>query len=185
MASTNLSSQQTLDLFHRYVIPNYTRYPVNLVRGQGSVVWDSEGREYLDFFPGWGCNLLGHCPPRIVEAIQQQVATLIHVPNTWHMQSQGLWAQMLVERCFDGQAFFCNSGAEANEAAIKLRDCTSPLRLGVPMLQDHYLSRWIPRENLRCLSRHGTAQIPCRSRSHAGRFHLCSLWRAERRGTTH
>ncbi len=83
-------------------------------------MWDSEGREYLDFFPGWGCNLLGHCPPRIVEAVQQQVATLIHVPNTWHMQSQGLWAQMLVERCFDGQAFFCNSGAEANEAAIKL-----------------------------------------------------------------
>lgn len=116
----SLSSVQTQQLFERYVIQNYTRYPVNLVRGEGSRVWDSEGREYLDLFPGWGCNLLGHCPPRIVEAVQQQVARLIHVPNTWHMQQQGQWAQMLVERSFDAQAFFCNSGAEANEAAIKL-----------------------------------------------------------------
>lgn len=114
------SSEFTRDLFAHYVIPNYKRYPVNLVRGQGSRVWDSEGREYLDYFPGWGCNLLGHCPPKIVEAVQKQVATLIHVPNTWHMHAQGQWAQMLVERAFDGQAFFCNSGAEANEAAIKL-----------------------------------------------------------------
>jgi len=114
------SSELTRDLFAHYVIPNYKRYPVNLVRGQGSRVWDSEGREYLDYFPGWGCNLLGHCPPKIVEAVQKQVATLIHVPNTWHMHAQGQWAQMLVERAFDGQAFFCNSGAEANEAAIKL-----------------------------------------------------------------
>lgn len=116
----SLSSAQTREVFEKYVIPNYQRYPVNLVRGEGSLVWDSEGREYLDFFPGWGCNLLGHCPPRIVEAVQRQVASLIHVPNTWHMQAQGLWAEMLVERAFDGQAFFCNSGAEANEAAIKL-----------------------------------------------------------------
>lgn len=119
-SSQPLSSERTRDLFEHYVIPNYKRYPVNLVRGKGSRVWDSEGREYLDFFPGWGCNLLGHCPPKIVEAVQKQVATLIHVPNTWHMHSQGQWAQLLVERAFDGQAFFCNSGAEANEAAIKL-----------------------------------------------------------------
>jgi len=117
---SNMSSQETEKLFAKYVIPNYRRYPVNLVRGEGSVVWDSEGNEYLDFFPGWGCNLLGHCPPRVVEAVQRQVATLIHVPNTWHMELQGQWAKMLVERSFDGQAFFCNSGAEANEAAIKL-----------------------------------------------------------------
>jgi acetylornithine/N-succinyldiaminopimelate aminotransferase len=115
-----LSSAETGELFERYVIPNYTRYPVNLVRGSGSLVWDSEGREYLDFFPGWGCNLLGHCPPRIVKAVQEQVAELIHVPNTWHMHAQGVWAQMLIERSFAGQVFFCNSGAEANEAAIKL-----------------------------------------------------------------
>ncbi|MCI0358486.1 MAG: aspartate aminotransferase family protein [Planctomycetaceae bacterium] len=116
----HLNSSATVDLFKRYVIGNYNRYPVNLVRGEGSLVWDSEGNRYLDFFPGWGCNLIGHCPPQVVRAVQEQVATLIHVPNTWHMDVQGQWAQMLSERSFGGQAFFCNSGAEANEAAIKL-----------------------------------------------------------------
>lgn len=116
----HLSSTDTVALFDRYVIANYKRLPVNLVRGQESTVWDSEGNAYLDYFPGWGCNLLGHCPPRIVAAVQKQVAELIHVPNTWHMELQGRWAQLLCERAFDSQAFFCNSGAEANEAAIKL-----------------------------------------------------------------
>jgi len=109
-----------VDLFKRYVIGNYTRYPVNLVRGEGSHVWDSEGNRYLDLFPGWGCNLLGHCPAPVVRAVQDQLATLIHVPNTWHLDVQGRWAEMLSERSFGGQAFFCNSGTEANEAAIKL-----------------------------------------------------------------
>jgi acetylornithine/N-succinyldiaminopimelate aminotransferase len=111
---------ETAELFARYVVPNYTRFPVSLVRGEGSIVWDDQGRQYLDFFPGWGCNLLGHCPPRVVEAIQQQAAELIHVPNTWHTEAQGRWAQLLSEKSFGGKAFFCNSGAEANEAAIKL-----------------------------------------------------------------
>ena len=114
-------NSSTLDLYQRYVIANYTRYPVCLVRGEGSYVWDAEGQRYLDFFPGWGCDLIGHCPPRVVKAVQEQVAKLIHVPNTWYMESQGLLAGALSERSgFDGRAFFCNSGAEANEAAIKL-----------------------------------------------------------------
>ena len=117
---TSPSSQSTVEQFQRSVVPNYVRYPINLVRGEQSTVWDSEGRAYLDFFPGWGCNLLGHCPPRVVEAVQRQVATLIHVPNSWHIDLQGQWAELLAERSFGGQAFFCNSGAEANEAAIKL-----------------------------------------------------------------
>lgn len=127
MASVDtISSVDTVELFRKYVIPNYTRYPINLVRGEGSYVWDSEGRRYLDFFPGWGCNLLGHCPAPIVQAVQEQVATLIHVPNTWHMDVQGRWAEMLSRRSFGGQAFFCNSGAEANEAAIKLARLHTP-----------------------------------------------------------
>jgi predicted acetylornithine/succinylornithine family transaminase len=113
-------SPKTAELFDKFVVPNYKRFPVALVRGEGSHVWDDQGRRYLDFFPGWGCNLLGHCPPRVVEAVQDQVAKLIHVPNTWHTEAQGRWAQMLSERSFGGKAFFCNSGAEANEAAIKL-----------------------------------------------------------------
>ncbi len=115
------TSAQIIELFNRYVIGNYTRYPVCLVRGEGSHVWDAEGNRYLDFFPGWGCDLLGHCPPRVVKAVQEQVAQLIHVPNTWYIEAQGLLARELSERSgFDGRAFFCNSGTEAIEAAIKL-----------------------------------------------------------------
>ena len=125
-ATSTLSSAETIELFSKYVIPNYGRYPVCLVRGEGSYVWDAEGNRYLDLFPGWGCNLLGHCPAPVVEAVQEQLATLIHVPNTWYMESQGQWAKLLSERSFGGQAFFCNSGAEANEAAIKLARLHTP-----------------------------------------------------------
>ncbi len=119
-------SPATAELFHQYVIPNYGRFPVALVRGEGSQVWDDQGNCYLDFFPGWGCNLLGHCPAPIVKAVQEQVGQLIHVPNTWYMEAQGQWAKLLSERSFGGQAFFCNSGAEANEAAIKLARLHTP-----------------------------------------------------------
>jgi predicted acetylornithine/succinylornithine family transaminase len=114
------TSEATIAQFERYVVPNYRRFPVCLVRGEGSWVWDAEGSRYLDFFPGWGCNLLGHCPPRIVDAVREQVGRLIHVPNTWYMGPQGDLAEALSKRSFGGQCFFCNSGAEANEAAIKL-----------------------------------------------------------------
>jgi predicted acetylornithine/succinylornithine family transaminase len=114
------STGATIAQFDRYVIANYKRFPVCLVRGEGSWVWDAEGNRYLDFFPGWGCNLLGHCPPRVVEAVRDQVGRLIHVPNTWYMEPQGELAEALSRRSFGGQCFFCNSGAEANEAAIKL-----------------------------------------------------------------
>lgn len=121
MASTaTMSSAEVVELFKQYVVPNYGRYPICLTRGEGSYVWDSEGNRYLDLFPGWGCNLLGHCPEPVVRAVQEQVAALIHVPNTWYTEAQGLWAKGLSERSFGGQAFFCNSGTEANEAAIKL-----------------------------------------------------------------
>ena len=106
----NPKTSETIAQFDRYVISNYRRFPV----------WDLEGQKYLDFFPGWGCNLIGHCPPRVVEAVREQVGQLIHVPNTWYMEAQGQFAQALSERSFGGQCFFCNSGAEANEAAIKL-----------------------------------------------------------------
>ena len=119
-------SPETTDLFDQYVVPNYGRFPVALVRGEGSQIWDDQGNCYLDFFPGWGCNLLGHCPAPIVEAVQEQVGQLIHVPNTWFMEAQGKWAKLLSERSFGGQAFFCNSGAEANEAAIKLARLHTP-----------------------------------------------------------
>ena len=113
------SSQETIRKFEQYVIPNYRRYPICIVRGEGTTVWDAEGRQYLDLFPGWGCNILGHSPPQVVRAVQEQVENLIHVPNTWYTEAQGDFAEALCTRSF-GKAFFANSGAEANEAAIKL-----------------------------------------------------------------
>lgn len=113
------TSQQTIEKFKKYVIPNYTRYPISLVHGEGSYVWDAEGKRYLDLFPGWGCDILGHAPARVVKAVQDQAAHLIHIPNTWYTEAQGNFAEALCTRSF-GKAFFCNSGAEANEAAIKL-----------------------------------------------------------------
>ena len=127
--TTPTVSEATRDVvaqFDRYVIPNYTRLPVVLVRGEGSYVWDLDGRRYLDLFPGWGCGILGHCPPRVVAAVQEQAAQLIHVPNTWYIEAQGQLAQMLSERSSGGQCFFCNSGAESVEGAIKLARLHSP-----------------------------------------------------------
>jgi predicted acetylornithine/succinylornithine family transaminase len=118
-AAATQSSQATIETFKKYVIPNYIRYPVSLVHGEGSYVWDAEGKRYLDLFPGWGCNILGYSPPRVVKAIQEQAARLIHVPNTWYTEAQGKFAEAICTRSF-GQAFFCNSGAEAIEGAIKL-----------------------------------------------------------------
>src|SRR5437016_14499793 len=88
-----MTSAEVIEQFQQFVIPNYTRYPVCLVRGEGSYVWDAEDNRYLDLFPGWGCNLLGHCPPRVVDAVRDQVGQLIHVPNTWYVEAQGLLAK--------------------------------------------------------------------------------------------
>ncbi len=120
LSATQPGSAETIEVFEQYVIGNYRRFPVCLIQGEGSWIRDSEGNRYLDLFPGWGCNLIGHCPPRVVEAVRDQAGTLLHVPNTWYMESQGQFAKALSERSFGGKAFFCNSGAEANEAAIKL-----------------------------------------------------------------
>jgi len=121
-----MNTQETIGLFDRYVTANYGRFPVVLVKGKGSRVWDADGNEYLDLFPGWGCAALGHCPPRVVEAVREQVGRLIHVPNTWYTEAQGQLGQVISERSFGGKSFFCNSGTEAVEAAIKLARLHAP-----------------------------------------------------------
>jgi predicted acetylornithine/succinylornithine family transaminase len=138
-----MTTPETIELFKKYVVGNYTRYPVCLVRGEGSYVWDAEGHRYLDFFPGWGCDLLGHCPARVVEAVRDQVGRLIHVPNTWYTEAQGFLAQALSERSgMGGQCFFCNSGTEANEAAIKLaRLCGKPGRYKIVSMVNSFHGR--------------------------------------------
>jgi acetylornithine/succinyldiaminopimelate/putrescine aminotransferase len=100
--------------------PTYARYPVEFVSGHGCVLVDSEGHEYLDFLAGIAVNNCGHCHPRVVSAIQEQVGRLIHVSNLFTDGAECLLAARLAERSFGEVVFFCNSGAEANEAAIKL-----------------------------------------------------------------
>lgn len=121
-----MTSQETFAQFERYVIANYTRTPIVFTRGQGSFLWDADGNRYLDLFPGWGVNALGHCHPRVVAAIREQAGKLMHVANNFYMEPQGRLAQMLSERAFGGRCFFCNSGAEANEAALKLARLATP-----------------------------------------------------------
>ncbi|MEK7847889.1 MAG: aspartate aminotransferase family protein, partial [Chloroflexota bacterium] len=97
-----------------------SRLPVTLVRGEGCRVWDDEGREYLDFVGGWAVNSLGHCPPVTVNALREQAATLIHVSNQFYTVPQVKLARLLVENSCLDKVFFSNSGAEANEGAVKL-----------------------------------------------------------------
>ena len=115
-----MTTQEFIAQYEKYVIGNYMRIPAVLVKGQGSFVWDNDGRRYLDMFPGWGVNGLGHCHPDVVKAVQQQTAKLMHVANNYYNELQGRLARMISERSFGGKCFFCNSGAEAVEAAIKL-----------------------------------------------------------------
>ena len=116
-----MTTQETIKLFEDYVVANYGRSPIVAVRGEGSWLWDAEGKRYLDLFPGWGVDGIGHCHPRVVAAIREQAGKLLHVANVpFYIEEQGRLARLVSERSFGGRCFFCNSGAEANEAAIKV-----------------------------------------------------------------
>ena len=121
-----LSTQETIEMFDKYVVANYGRLPVVLVRGEGTYVWDADGKRYLDLFSGWAVTSLGHCHPKLVAAVREQVGTLIFMANHLYTQPQGRLAKLLSETSFGGKCFFCNSGAEAIEAALKLARLHTP-----------------------------------------------------------
>ena len=110
----------TAELYDAHVLKNYARAPMTLVRGLGAQVWDDAGNSYLDFTSGIAVSALGHCHPHWVAAVQRQAAELIHVSNLFRNPQQGELARRIVQRAGPGRVFFCNSGAEANEALIKL-----------------------------------------------------------------
>ena len=110
----------TAEIYDAYVVKSYARPALTLVRGSGCSVWDDQGREYLDFTSGIAVSALGHCHPVWVEAVRRQAGELIHVSNLFRHPLQAELARQLVLRAGPGRAFFCNSGAEANEALIKL-----------------------------------------------------------------
>ncbi len=115
-----MDSQTLMMLSEKYLANTYARYPVLLVKGKGTRVWDLEGEEYLDFVSGLAVCNLGHCHPKVVRAIQDQAEKLIHVSNFYYIEPQIQLASLLCKHSFADKVFFCNSGAEANEGAIKL-----------------------------------------------------------------
>ena len=124
----------------------YSRYPIVPVRGEGCRLWDADGKEYLDFLGGVAVNNLGHCHPKVVAALQKQAAELIHCSNYYQIPQQIELAELLCSHSFADKAFFCNSGAEANEAAIKLarkysRDTYGPERYEIITAADSFHGR--------------------------------------------
>ncbi len=115
-----LKNKDIIELSERFLATTYSRFPVAIVRGEGCRVWDADGMEYLDFVSGLAVNNLGHCHPRVVETIREQASRLLHISNLYHIETQARLAEALCQHSFADRVFFCNSGAEANEAAIKL-----------------------------------------------------------------
>lgn len=115
-----MNTQKIINLTNNYVANTYNRFPIAIIKGKGCRVWDSDNKEYLDFASGLAVCNLGHCYPRVVKAIQEQAEKLIHISNLYHIEPQARLAELLCKNSFAQKAFFCNSGAEANEAAIKL-----------------------------------------------------------------
>lgn len=114
-----MNKKEIFDNFKKYVLSTYTREQVIFVKGKGSELTDISGKKYLDFFPGWGVNNVGHCHPKVMAGVRDQIGKLIHVPNNFHHPNQAKLAKEIVRNSFPGKVFFCNSGAEAVEAAIK------------------------------------------------------------------
>ena len=102
------------------IMPTYTKFPLVFVKGKGSKLTDMQGKVYLDFFPGWGVGSLGHCHPKVMDAVRDQVSKLIFIPNNYYHVPQAKLAKELVYWTYPAKVFFCNSGAEATEGAIKL-----------------------------------------------------------------
>jgi acetylornithine/N-succinyldiaminopimelate aminotransferase len=121
-----MSLSQLQELERAHVVPSYARLPVEFVRGEGARLWDGDGVEYLDFLCGISVTSLGHCHPRVVEAVREQVGRLMHASNLFYTEPAMRLAERLSASSLGGKVYFCNSGAEANEAAIKLARKAKP-----------------------------------------------------------
>ncbi len=134
-------------LTDEFVASTYSRLSIPIVKGKGCILWDAEGNEYLDFISGLGVNNIGHSHPSVIEAIQKQAEELIHVSNIFYIPPQGRLAKEIVSRTFTGKVFFANSGAEANEAAIKLArkygNNLRPGRIGIITAHNSFHGRTI------------------------------------------
>ena len=140
------SNQELIKLTNKHVAQTYGRYPIGLVRGKGTSVWDASGKKYIDFVAGLAVDNLGHCHPNVVSAIRKQAGRLLHVSNLYHIEPQSQLAAELTRLSFADKFFFCNSGTEANEAAIKLArrwfyDNGQPKRFEIITMKDSFHGR--------------------------------------------
>ena len=140
------SNQELIKLTNKHVAQTYGRYPIGLVRGKGTSVWDASGKKYIDFVAGLAVDNLGHCHPNVVSAIRKQAGRLLHVSNLYHIEPQSQLAAELTHLSFADKFFFCNSGTEANEAAIKLArrwfyDNGQPKRFEIITMKDSFHGR--------------------------------------------
>jgi len=115
-----MNTKDVTKLYDEYVMKTYTRVPLVIEKAKGTLVEDIDGKKYLDFFPGWAVSGLGHCHKKVVDAVLKQAKSLLHVSNNYYSALQGKLAKKIIEHFYAGKVFFCNSGAEANEGAIKL-----------------------------------------------------------------
>jgi predicted acetylornithine/succinylornithine family transaminase len=115
-----IDKDKVMKAYNEYILPTYERYPVVFIKGEGKYLYDSEGKKYLDFFSGLSVCNFGHCNKRIIDKVVVQLRRLIHTSNLYYNQQQALLAELIIKKSFRGKVFFSNSGAEANECAIKI-----------------------------------------------------------------
>ncbi len=133
--------EEIFDAYKECVMPTYTKYPLIFVKGKGSRLWDIHNKAYLDFFPGWGVCNLGHCHPKVTQAVREQAGKLIFIPNNYYHPQQAKLAKEMVYWSFPSKVFFCNSGAEANEAAIKFSRKYGKGRFEIITFEDSFHGR--------------------------------------------
>ncbi|MEA3490054.1 MAG: aspartate aminotransferase family protein [Candidatus Omnitrophota bacterium] len=134
--------KQVKELYDKYVLPTYTRQDLCLVKGDGVWVEDVEGKKYLDFFPGWAVSGIGHRHPRVIKRLGEQMERILHVSNNYYSDVQPLLARKIIDHSFPGRVFFANSGAEANEGAIKLaRKYGNPERYEIIAMENSFHGR--------------------------------------------
>lgn len=115
-----MTKQEIFQVYNDFIMPTYTKMPYIFVKAKGMKIIDIDGKEYLDFFPGWGVGNIGHCHASVMCAVRDQVSKIVHLPNNFYHPAQAKLAAEIIRNSFPGKVFFSNSGAEANEAAIKL-----------------------------------------------------------------
>ncbi len=133
---------QIKNLYDQYVLNTYTKTDLCLVKGKGAIVEDTDGKEYLDFFPGWGVSGLGHCNRYVIRNIKNQIKKILHVSNNYYNELQCELSKVIIQNSFNGKVFYSNSGAEANEGAIKLaRKFGSPDRFEIITMEKSFHGR--------------------------------------------